>query len=166
MKKTNIGDSVDFGFENPVPGEHTCMIEEGMKEYTRDDGTVSLQIPFRVLDGQSEGAKFSIFAPISSSDNKAMLVGEKYLSAIIQLTGMMPVFEKQFPGDVAVTHKSVVEAIKIKLPGRMIGVETKNVAGKDGKEYVQVKKLYAVKKGAGAASTGSDSSDSSTEDAW
>jgi hypothetical protein len=127
-------DYLDLDFEVPEAGVSILQFEEGIQKRTNEKTCkTTLQLPLvidSVVEGPAEnkGKKMSHFVPIETE------FGEKQLAGILTITGLMPGFAKKFGNDVDVTDDAFINALKLKLPGKLIKVAhevRKDQGGKD-----------------------------------
>jgi hypothetical protein len=86
----------------------------------------------------NEGKKLSHFVPIETE------FGEKQLAGILTITGLMPGFAKKFGGDVDVTDDAFVNALKLKLPGKLIKATHEVRKDQNGKDRANVTRFEKV----------------------
>jgi hypothetical protein len=145
------GDVLDLEFEIPQPGTSICQFLEGVTKRTNEaSGKTTLQLPLQidtVLEGpdDNEGRKLSHFVPIETP------FGEKQLSGILTLTGLIDSFAARFGGDIDATSDKLINALKLKLPGKFVKVT--HVVRKDGqgKDRCNVIKVEAATNKASSA---------------
>ena len=137
-------DYLDLDFEVPEAGVSNLQFEEGIQKRTNEKtGKTTLRLPMvidKVEEGPSgnEGKKLSHFVPIETE------FGEKQLAGILTITGLMPGFAKKFGNDVDVTDDAFINALKLKLPGKLIKVAhevRKDQGGKDRANVTRFEKL-------------------------
>ena len=137
-------DYLDLDFEVPEAGVSILQFEEGIQKRTNEKtGKTTLQLPLLidgVVEGQAEnkGKKLSHFVPIETE------FGEKQLASILTITGLMPGFAKKFGNDVDVTDDTFINALKLKLPGKLIKAThevRKDQSGKDRANVTRFEKL-------------------------
>jgi hypothetical protein len=152
MKFDRTKESSDWGFILPEPGENICVIGEGIEvRKNEDSGKISLYIPTKVTHGpnNSEGANINIFCPMDGSKFAKKKIGD-----MINYAGMADAFEKNFPDpNIEPDDPRVIDAIKAKLPGKLIGFHIE-MRKTDKGEFPDVKKVYFATKKAAAASAG------------
>ena len=160
---------LDLDFEVPEAGVSILQFEEGIQKRTNEKtGKTTLQLPLvidSVVEGPAEnkGKKMSHFAPIETE------FGEKQLAGILTITGLMPGFAKKFGGDVDVTDDGFVNALKLKLPGKLIKATHEVRKDQSGKDRANVTRFERVTGGgsskptpapqSGAGGTGSGGDD-------
>ena len=135
MKLENTNkEYLDLDFQIPEAGVSVLQFEEGITKRTNENsGKTTLQLPLvidRVIDGPATnaGLKMSHFVPIETG------YGENQLAAILSITDLMDAFGKKFGPDVDVTDDGFINAVKIKLPGKLIKAThevRKDTSGKD-----------------------------------
>jgi len=137
-------DYLDLDFEVPEAGVSILQFEEGIQKRTNEKTCkTTLQLPLvidSVVEGPAEnkGKKMSHFVPIETE------FGEKQLAGILTITGLMPGFAKKFGNDVDVTDDAFINALKLKLPGKLIKVAhevRKDQGGKDRANVTRFEKL-------------------------
>ena len=148
MKLKDTGqDHMDLSFDIPQPGISILQFEEGIQKRTNENsGKTTLQLPAsinNVVEGppDNEGKKISLFIPIETD------FGEKQLAAILTMTGLMGPFSKKFGDDVDVTDDGFVNALKLKLPGKLIKVTHEIRKDQSGKDRVNVTRFEKVTTG-------------------
>ena len=125
---------LDLDFEVPEAGVSILQFEEGIQKRTNEKtGKTTLQLPF-VIDGvvegpaENKGKKMSHFVPIETD------FGEKQLAGILTITGLIGQLAQKFGATADVTDDAFINAVKLKLPGKMIKAQhevRKDNAGKD-----------------------------------
>jgi hypothetical protein len=142
MKLENNGIThLDLGFEVPQPGISIIQFEEGISKQTNEkSGKTTLRLPLiidRVIEGPEEnaGKKMSHFVPIETE------FGERQLAGILNLTGLMPAFTKNFGQDVDVQDEKFLNALKLKLPGKIAKVHHGIRQDNKGKDQVNITRL-------------------------
>ena len=144
MKLEDTGQEyLDLRFEIPQPGVSLFQFEEGITKRTNETtGKTTLQLPLsiiRVIEGpeDNEGKKLSHFVPIESD------FGERQLAGILSLTGLVDSFAQKFGGELDATSDKLINALKLKLPGKFIkGVHEvkKDQQGNDRANLVRLEK--------------------------
>ena len=142
---------MEFDFKVPDTGDYRFQIDEGIKLETNvTSGKTSLWIPSKVVEcrgGESEenlDLQVTHFVPINSD------FGAKQIAHILSITGLFEAFDKKFPGeDVDISSEEFVNALKLKLPGKLFdgGI---NTVEKDGKRRANFKYIEKVGAGKGA----------------
>jgi hypothetical protein len=161
-------DYLDLDFEVPEAGVSILQFEEGIQKRTNEKtGKTTLQLPMvidKVEEGPAENGskKLSHFVPIETE------FGERQLSGILTITGLMGAFAKKFGADVDVTDDGFVNALKLKLPGKFIKAThevRKDQSGKDRANVTRFEKVTAggsskptpaPQSGAGGTGSGGD----------
>lgn len=134
--------SLDIGFEVPKPGSYNVIIEEDIREFKNEEtGKVSLRFPLRIIDERDEdNLPLNHFVPLG------IPFGRKMIEGIIQFSGCLEMFNKQFPGDIEVDDPRVIDGIKAKLPGKRMHVEVKVEKFKDREQARVTKFSYYISK--------------------
>ena len=144
---------LDLDFEVPEAGVSILQFEEGIQKRTNEKtGKTTLQLPLvidSVVEGPAEnkGKKMSHFAPIETA------FGEKQLAGILTITGLMPGFAKKFGGDVDVTDDGFVNALKLKLPGKLIKATHEVRKDQSGKNRVNITRFEKIAAGGSSKAT-------------
>jgi len=148
MKLKDTGqDHMDLNFDIPQPGISILRFEEGIQKRTNEtSGKTTLQLPAsinNVVEGppDNEGKKISHFVPIETD------FGEKQLTAILAMTGLMGPFSKKFGDDVDVSEDAFINALKLKLPGKLIKATHEVRKDQSGKDRVNVTRFEKVSGG-------------------
>lgn len=119
MKLDTGQDKAELGFQTPEAGTYTFEVTEGIELWTNENsGKTSLKIPTKIVetvDGDEDSVGMTVvhFAPIQTK------FGEKQVASILTITGLAPAFEERFPDDTAFTDQRFVDALKLKLPGKL-----------------------------------------------
>lgn len=135
-------DHSDYGFQIPSPGEYKLTITEGIKVYENEErGTQSLQIPFRIAEGEFEGSQLSIFI---SMDEKAKKFSEDRVASLMKQTGTWERFMQKFPGDISPLDPAIINQIKIAFNGKTVIGKVTNTTTKDGKTYANIQETWKL----------------------
>ncbi len=132
---------LDLTFEIPQPGVSIVQFEEGITKMTNEkSGKTSLRLPLvidRVVEGPEDnaGKKLSYFLPIETS------FGERQLAGILMITGLLPAFVKNFGEEVNAQDDKFLNAVKLKLPGKMVIAHHTVRTDNKGKEQSQVTRI-------------------------
>jgi hypothetical protein len=138
-------ESSDWGFQIPPAGEHLIVWEDNIREHKNEtSGKTSLMLPAKIVEGEGENMTFTVFAPLETK------FGKKKLADIIVMSGLAPMFEKQFANDdIEPDHPKIIDALKAKLPGRTCKVTLEIAKDNQGRE--QVNPIKIAKSGKPAA---------------
>jgi len=140
-------ESGSWGLRTAVDGWHTVCFEEGIGYLEKDGeiikdkktGTYNLiVIPAKTVSDDPEQDGINLNTVI----NEGTDFGEQKIADILAAAGLFAAFEKNFPGDISIWDKKVMDAVKSKLPGKFakFRVET----SKDGK-YTNVVEFASMK---------------------
>ncbi len=142
MKLENTNqESMDLAFEIAQAGVSVLQFEEGIQKRTNEkSGKTTLQLPFvidRVIEGPEEnhGRKLAHFVPIETD------FGEKQLAGILTLTGLVDSLAQKFGEDVDVTDDQLINALKLKLPGKFIKAHHEVRKDQQGKDRANITKF-------------------------
>jgi hypothetical protein len=142
--ETNNQEFLDLNFEVPTQGVSILMFEEGIQKRTNEkSGKTTLQLPFvisEVLEGSedNEGKKLSHFVPIETK------WGEKQLTSLLAMTGLLNKFAEKFKGEVDIHDDKFIDSLKLKLVGKKIKAHhdvQKDQAGKDRTVIIRFEKV-------------------------
>jgi hypothetical protein len=119
-------------FENPAPGWHNAVVQEGI-DFLRKDGAEmvgakgnkTILVNMLIDGGEDDGKKISQMCPYETE------FGEQKLADLLVATGLAAKFEEKFPGDVSLFDPQVFQAIQLKLPKQFLQVFIE--ISKDGK---------------------------------
>ena len=147
-------ESGSWGLRTAVDGWHTVCFEEGIGYLEKDGeivkdkktGTYNLiVIPAKIKedDQDQDGVSLDVIV------NEGTDFGEQKIVDILAAAGLFAAFEKNFPGDISVWDKKVMDAIKSKLPGKFAKYRTETT--KDGK-YTNVVEFASMKVDTSASS--------------
>ena len=137
-------DHLDLTFEIPQQGVSIVQVEEGIQKRTNEkSGKTTLQIPLvidKVVEGpeENQGKKLSHFVPIE------MEFGERQLAGILTLTGLIDSFAQKFGEDVDITGDQFINAVKIKLSGKVLKAHHEVKKDQSGKDRANVTKFEKV----------------------
>lgn len=136
--------SMDLNFEIPDAGVSILQFADGIQKRTNEkSGKTTLQLPLvidKVVEGpeDNEGKKLSHFVPIETA------FGEKQLAGILTMTGLIGQFAQKFGGNADITDDAFINAIKLKLPGKMIKCHHEVRKDNAGKDRVNITKFEMV----------------------
>lgn len=118
--KINTGEEkAELGFQTPEPGTYTFEVSEGIELFTNENsGKTSLKVPTKIveaIEGDEDSVDMTVmhFVPIETR------WGEKQLASLLTITDLAEAFEKRFPGDVSYLDQTFLDAVKLKLPGKL-----------------------------------------------
>jgi hypothetical protein len=140
-------ESGSWGMKVAADGWHTVCFEEGIGYLEKDGeiikdkktGTYNLiVIPAKTVSDDEDQNGISLNTVI----NEGTDFGEQKIVDILAATGLFPAFEKNFPGDISIWDKKVMDAVKSKLPGKFAKFRTET--SKDGK-YTNVVEFASMK---------------------
>jgi len=165
--KVDGRESADYKFELPTNGDHVIQFMEGIEvtevEEEGKEKRRTIRFPAQCAEGDdSEGVQVSIFAGIGTK------FGKQKIADIVVMAGMKEMVEKQFPDDdVEIDDKKVVNFLKVKLPGRKIGIsgeaqKYKDKAGVE-KDSFNITHMEAVKKGGKSGASGDGKTDAKSK---
>ena len=164
-------DYLDLDFEVPEAGVSILQFEEGIqKRINEKSGKTTLQLPL-VIDGvvegpaENKGKKMSHFVPIETE------FGERQLAGILSIAALVAPFAKKFGTDVDVTEDAFINALKLKLPGKLIKGTHEVRKDQSGKDRVNVTRFEKVtskapSKAAAPAESGGAGGAGSEGDDW
>jgi len=145
MKLEDTGQtSMDLNFEIPEAGVSILQFMDGIQKRTNEkSGKTTLQLPLvidKVVEGpeDNEGKKLSHFVPIETA------FGEKQLAGILTMTGLIGTFAQKFGDTADITDDAFINALKLKLPGKMIKVTHEVRKDNSGKDRVNITKFEMV----------------------
>lgn len=139
-------ESSDWGFQIPPAGEHLIVWEDNIREHKNENtGKSSLMLPAKIVEGEGENMTFTVFAPLDTK------FGKKKLADIIVMSGLAPMFEKQFANeDIEPDHPKITDALKAKLPGKTCKITIEIQKDNNGREQVNPVKIAKSGKAAAA----------------
>jgi hypothetical protein len=121
-----------YGFQNPSPGWHRMVIQEGIDFYKKDGevvlndkGNKRIIINMAVDGGEEDGRRVSHWIGFGTE------FGEQQVADLLVVTGLAKKFEEKFPGEVSLFDPKVYQAIVMKLPGQFLMVNVTHRKGKD-----------------------------------
>jgi len=175
---------IETGFKQAEDGWHIVKFDEGIDYLKNKDGEIlttkagdkKWKFPMIVDDPEDESNEVRI--DFITQENQR---GENMVASYLLACGLLASFEKAFPGDVSLFEQKVIDKIKVKLPGQLVRIKTKQntYTDKNGDEKVavnivgfgkmsdSVEKLEAElfpNKGKGGAKTGSAKQEPAKED--
>jgi hypothetical protein len=126
-------ENVSWGFRNPADGWHTCAFQEGVQLRVNEiSGKESLQIPLAVDEGgEDDGCKVSVFINTRDENREPYKQVDQNIADILANAGLAEAFATKFKDADTYLDPKIIDALKLKLPGVFVMVETK--MGKDQK---------------------------------
>lgn len=134
---------IETGFKQAEDGWHIVKFDEGIDYLKNKDGEIlttkagdnKWKFPMIVDDPNDESNEVKI--DFITQENQR---GENMVASYLLACGLLASFEKAFPGDVSLFEPKVIDKIKVKLPGQIVRVKTKQNTYKDknGDEKVAV----------------------------
>jgi hypothetical protein len=126
-------ENVSWGFRNPADGWHTCVFQEGVQlRVNETSGKESLQIPLAVDEGSDDdGCKVSVFINTRDENREPYKQVDQNIADILANAGLAEAFNAKFKDADTYLDAKIIDALKLKLPGVFVMVETK--MGKDQK---------------------------------
>jgi hypothetical protein len=166
-------ENVSWGFRNPVDGWHTVTFQEGINlKVNETSGKESLYIPLAVDEGsEDDGCKLGTFINTRDENGQLYKNAEQNIADVITNAGLFEKFSTQFKDATSWLDERIITALKLRLIGLQVMVETRvqkdqkgndrcNVMGWAPKGTVKEAKKAPVakaeKKSAAAADAGSD----------
>ena len=109
-----------------------AVVQEGLNlKVNETSGKESFFIPFQIEDNDEDnGKKVGMFVNTRQEDGSPYKSVEKVFANVLANLGMEEAFNEKFPGDVSYLDNKVIEAMKIKLPGKVCQIKTKTTDGK------------------------------------
>jgi hypothetical protein len=154
MKLQNTGqDTVELDFEIPQPGISIAVFTEGIQKYTNENsGKTSLQLPLeidQVVEGPegNVGLRLTHWCPIETE------WGEKQLAGILTITGLIQSFSDRLGGEIEATDDRLINALKLKLPGKFVKVTHEVRKDNNGKDRANIVRFEKVGKGSTASTS-------------
>lgn len=144
LDPNNVPTSMDLAFELPAEGVSIAQFEEGITKQTNEkSGKTTLRLPLvidRVIEGPDDnaGKKMSHFVPIETE------FGERQLASIIGMAGLTGQFVKNMGLEINVQDDKFLNALKLKLPGKLVTVHHGIRKDLNGKDQVNIVKMVAV----------------------
>jgi hypothetical protein len=133
MALTKGTENVSWGFRNPVDGWHTAVFQEGINlKVNEGSGKESLYVPLAIDEGsEDDGCKIGTFVNTRDENRQPYKSVEKQIGDILTNAGQFDAFAKKFADADSYLDARVIDAMKLKLPGVFVMVETR--MEKDGK---------------------------------
>lgn len=121
------------GYQKPSDGWHLCEFGDEFRDMMNRDGEIVTDkkgmrrwiIPAIIKDDEDEGKNADIIISYGSD------YGEQVLADILLATGLEKKFEKNFPGDISIWDKEVINEFMKRVPGTVARLKTE--MSKDGK---------------------------------
>uniref|UniRef100_A0A6M3KYM0 Uncharacterized protein n=1 Tax=viral metagenome TaxID=1070528 RepID=A0A6M3KYM0_9ZZZZ len=130
-------ENADWGFSMPEEGWHGFLFLDGIDIHKNEENEKhSLWLPGQFLDAEGEktDAKGTMFIPMDVE------FGERKLGDVLHNAGLAKAFAERFPDDVGMFDGKVIDAVKIKLPGKMVDVKI-SIREWKGKQQVNFDKV-------------------------
>lgn len=134
---------IESGFKQAEDGWHIVKFDEGIDFLKNKEGEIlttkagdkKWKFPMVVDDPEDESNEVKV--DFITQENKR---GEDMVASYLLACGLLAAFEKAFPGDVSLFEQKVIDKIKVKLPGQLVRIKTKQNTYKDknGDEKVAV----------------------------
>ena len=147
MQLTDEHTIMDLGFELVASGEYNWEIDEGIQlNQNEKSGKKTIWIPLvveSVIEGAGEeGGKAMYFIPIESE------FGERQLSTLLTITGLIHKFMDKFGSDFdPLNDDKSLNALKLKLPGKIVKATHIIKADKNGTDRINFTKIEASIRG-------------------
>jgi hypothetical protein len=127
MALTKGTENVSWGFRNPADGWHTVVFQEGIAlKVNETSGKESLMIPMAVDEGsEDDGCKVTTFVNTKDENRQPYKSVEKQIGDILTNAGLFDGFAKKFADLDSYLDNKIIDAMKIKLPGTFVMVETR-----------------------------------------
>ena len=145
MKLEDTGQtSMDLNFEIPESGVSILQFTDGIQKRTNEkSGKTTLQLPLvidKVVEGPEDnnGKKLSHFVPIETE------FGEKQLAGLLTMTGLIGQFAQKFGATADITDDAFINALKLKLPGKLIRCAHEVRKDNSGKDRVNIVRFEKV----------------------
>lgn len=134
-------ENVSWGFRNPVDGWHTAVFQEGINlKVNEASGKESLYIPLAIDEGsEDDGCKVGTFVNTRDENREPYKTVEKQIGDILTNAGLYDAFATKFKDVASYLDTKVIEAMKIKLPGTFIMVETRIEKDNKGNDRCNIK---------------------------
>jgi hypothetical protein len=133
-------ENVSWGFRNPADGWHTVVFQEGINlKVNETSGKESLYIPLTVDEGsEDDGCKLGTFINTRDENKEAYKSVEKQIGDVLTNSGMYDSFAKKFADASSYLDQRIIDALKIKLPGTFVMVETRMTKDQKGNDRCNV----------------------------
>uniref|UniRef100_A0A6H1ZFY5 Uncharacterized protein n=1 Tax=viral metagenome TaxID=1070528 RepID=A0A6H1ZFY5_9ZZZZ len=127
MALTKGTENVSWGFRNPADGWHTVSFQEGIAlKVNETSGKESLMVPLAVDEGsEDDGCKVTAFINTRDENRQPYKSVEKQIGDILTNAGLFDGFAKKFADADSYLDNKIIDAMKIKLPGTFVMVETR-----------------------------------------
>jgi len=140
MALTKGRENVSWGFRNPSNGWHTVAFQEGVQlRINENSGKESLQIPMIVDEGsEDDGCRVTAFINTRNENKEIYKGAEQQIADIITNAGLYDAFSSKFADVDSWLDTRVIEALKLKLMGKFVMVETRLGKDQNGNERCNV----------------------------
>ncbi len=120
-------ENVSWGFRNPADGWHTVVFQEGISlKINETSGKESLFFPLTVDESsEDDGCKVGTFINTRDENREPYKSVEKQIGDILTNAGLYDSFAKKFADAASYLDTKIIDAMKIKLPGTFVMVETR-----------------------------------------
>jgi len=135
----------EWGFKKPSDGWHIVEMGEGIDVLKDKEGVIAkdakgntlYKFPAKINDEKAEDHEVDISQIIAET-----AFGEQKIADILAGIGEFDNFNKAFPGDRSFFESTIMDKIKVKLPGKILKMKTET--SKDGK-YSNVTEIAGIK---------------------
>ena len=127
--------SWDFAF--PGDGFHRAIFQEGVTlKVNENSGKESLMVPMMIEeDGEDNGVKVSAFINTRDENQVVYKQTEQQIADVIVNAKLYDAFVEKYPDETSWLSPRIIEALKIALPMKPVGIRTKvEASGKDGSQ--------------------------------
>jgi hypothetical protein len=133
-------ENVSWGFRNPADGWHTAVFQEGINlKVNESSGKESLFVPLAIDEGsEDDGCKVAAFINTVDETRTPYKSADKNIADVITNAGMYDAFSKKFADATTWLDAKIIEAMKIRLPGTFVQVETKMGKDQNGKDRCNI----------------------------
>jgi hypothetical protein len=133
-------ENVSWGFRNPSNGWHTAVFQEGANLKVNEvSGKESLFLPLMIDEGsEDDGCKVAAFIN-TRDENRALYKNvDKNIADVVTNAGLYDAFAAKFKDLDTWLDQRVIEALKLKLLGQFVMIETKMAKDQNGNDRCQI----------------------------
>jgi len=132
-----------WGFQTPEPGWYLMEFSGEFPDPkpNEETGKITLRIPLKIVEGDYSGSQQSVFITLNPEKDGELRANKKKVANILAATGLEEMFDKKFPGEISALDPKIIDAMKLKIPGKSIMVRLDETKSKDGKVYLNIMEM-------------------------